>query len=50
MNRTCLASERRALKKILDQRIDTVFERVDEAIAMSAMYTANHLNVTAIAA
>ncbi len=50
MNRTCLASERRALKKISEQRIDTVFERVDEAIAMSAMYTANHLDVAAIAA
>ncbi len=50
MNRTCLASERRALKKISDQRADTMFDRVDEAIAMSAMYTANHLNVSAIAA
>ncbi len=50
MNRTCLASERRALKKISDQRVETVFGRVDEAIAMSAMYTANHLDVAAIAA
>ena len=50
MNRTCLASERRALKKVFEQRIDTVYDRVDEAIAMSAMYTANHLNVEAIAA
>ncbi len=50
MSRTCLASERRALKKNSDERVDTLFERVDEAIAMSAMYTANHLNVAAIAA
>ncbi len=52
MNRTCLASERRALKKMLGQRerAETVFGRVDEAIAMSAMYTANHLDVAAIAA
>jgi pyruvate kinase len=50
MNRTCLASERQALKKISDQRLETRFERVDEAIAMSAMYTANHLDVRAIAA
>ncbi len=50
MNRTCLASERQALKKISDQRTYTKFDRVDEAIAMSAMYTANHLDVAAIAA
>ena len=50
MNRTCLASERRALKTISRARETTIFDRVDEAIAMSAMYTANHLDVTAIAA
>lgn len=50
MNRTCLASERRVLKKVSDQRTSTKFESVDEAIAMSAMYTANRLDVAAIAA
>jgi pyruvate kinase len=30
--------------------LDSVFGRVDEAIAMASMYTANHLGVTAIAA
>jgi len=50
MNRTCLASERQALKKISDKRTNTKCERVDEAIAMSAMYAANHLDVAAIAA
>lgn len=50
MNRTCLASERQALKQMTDKRGGTVFGRVDEAIAMSAMYTANHLDVAAIAA
>jgi pyruvate kinase len=30
-------------------RIDDTFDRVDEAIAMAAMYTANHLGVRAIA-
>jgi pyruvate kinase len=50
MNRTCLASERQALKKVSEQRTSTKFERVDEAIAMSAMYTANRLDVAAIAA
>jgi pyruvate kinase len=33
-----------------DHRIDTRFERVDEAIAMASMYVANHLDVKAIAA
>ncbi|MGH1536592.1 MAG: pyruvate kinase [Gammaproteobacteria bacterium] len=50
MNRTCLASERQALKEKSDHRMDTIFDRVDEAIAMSAMYVANHLEVAAIAA
>lgn len=50
MNRTCLASERRVFKKMSDHRMYSTFNRVDEAIAMSAMYTANHLEVAAIAA
>jgi pyruvate kinase len=50
MNRTCLASERQELKKMSDHRMYSRFGRVDEAVAMSAMYTANHLDVAAIAA
>ena len=50
MNRTCLASERRVHKTMSDHRMYSRFGRVDEAIAMSTMYTANHLNVAAIAA
>jgi len=50
MNRTCLASERQQLKKMSDHRMSSRFGRVDEAIAMSAMYTGNHLDVAAIAA
>lgn len=50
MNRTCLASERRSYKKMPDHRLNAHFDRVDEAIAMSTMYTANHLDVAAIAA
>lgn len=50
MNRTCLASERHALKEVSHQRVNTKCERVDEAIALSAMYTANNLDVEAIAA
>ena len=45
----CLNAEQhsRAIKS--RHRIDDTFERVDEAIAMAAMYTANHLDVRAIA-
>ena len=39
--------ESRALKS--RHRLDSTFTRVDEAIAMAAMYTANHLKVRAIA-
>lgn len=34
----------------MGQRIDSEFERVDEAIAMAVMYTANHMDVKAIVA
>ena len=49
MSDICLNAEQesRALKS--RHRIDSTFTRVDEAIAMATMYTANHLNVRAIA-
>ena len=50
MGRVCLEAEKQLEVRRSHHRLDTVFGRVDEAIAMSAMYTANHLNVTAIAA
>lgn len=50
MARICLASEQQELKRASDHRMNAWFGRVDEAIAMSAMYLANHLDVTAIAA
>lgn len=50
MGRICEAAERQRIAITSDHRINTRFERVDEAIAMATMYTANHLNVTAIAA
>ena len=50
MHRTCLASERRVLNTVSDHRMYSRFGRIDEAIAMSTMYTANHLDVAAIAA
>ena len=50
MHRTCMASERRVFNSMSEQRLDIQCSRVDEAIAMSAMYAANHLGVAAIAA
>lgn len=50
MDRVCLEAEKQTVARRSSHRLDTVFGRVDEAIAMAAMYTANHLGVTAIAA
>lgn len=50
MARICLEAEKQRLTTRSDHRIDTQFERIDEAIALSAMYAANHLGVKAIAA
>lgn len=49
MGRICVGAERHRSTLVSDHRIDTRFERVDEAIAMATMYTANHLDVRAIA-
>ncbi|WP_019625092.1 pyruvate kinase [Thioalkalivibrio sp. ALJT] len=50
MHRICEAAERQRAARQSDHRMDSVFGRVDEAIAMATMYTANHLDVAAIAA
>jgi len=50
MHRICLEAEKHSLARRSHHRLDSVFGRVDEAIAMATMYTANHLGVTAIAA
>jgi len=50
MDRICLVAEKERIAKRSDHRIDTHFNRIDEAIAMASMYTANHLGVKAIAA
>ncbi len=50
MGRICLEAEKQRLTTQSDHRINTQFERIDEAIAMASMYTANHLGVKAIAA
>ena len=49
MGRICEHAERQRQAMISDHRVDLTFGRVDEAIAMATMYTANHLEVCAIA-
>ncbi len=50
MGRICAGAETHRIATESTYRIHERFERVDEAIAMATMYTANHLGVTAIAA
>lgn len=50
MHRICLQAEQEREIRVSKHRIDSHFERMDEAIAMGAMYMANHLDVKAIAA
>lgn len=50
MDRVCREAEKTRSVRESDHRLHSVFGRVDEAIAMSTMYTANHLGVAAIAA
>jgi pyruvate kinase len=50
VGRVCLAAERRPSTRISKHRVNCRFKRVDEAISMSAMYAANHLDIKAIVA
>jgi pyruvate kinase len=50
MHRICQEAEKHATARRSSHRLNSVFGRVDEGIAMAAMYTANHLGVKAIAA
>jgi len=50
MDRTCRVAEQEEEASRSRHRDDFEFTRVDEAIAMATMYTANHLKVRAIAA
>jgi pyruvate kinase len=49
MARICKEAEKEATTRISDHRLHSVFGRVDEAIAMATMYTANHIGAKAIA-
>ncbi|HHC73422.1 MAG TPA: pyruvate kinase [Thiotrichales bacterium] len=50
MDRVCKSAEKQPLARISHHRLNTQFQRIDEAIAMATMYAANHLGVKAIAA
>ncbi len=50
MNRVCLEAEKELEATFGNRMLDHGFLRVDEAIAMSAAFTALHLNIKAIAA
>lgn len=50
VDRICLQAEQQREIRRSRHRIDSQFGRADEAIAMGAMYLANHLEVKAIAA
>ena len=50
MDRVCREAEKQRQVSQSDHRIHTHFQYIDEAIAMSTMYTANHLKVKAIVA
>ncbi len=50
MDRVCREAEKEPLALITRDRRELRFKRVDEAIAMAVMYTANHMPVRAIAA
>jgi pyruvate kinase len=49
MSEICLNAEQEARASKSNHRLNTTFNRVDEAIAMASMYTANHFGVRAIA-
>jgi len=51
MSAVCMGAEKHVLARgRTSHRLDDRFREVDEAIAMAVMYTANHLNVSAIIA
>ncbi len=50
MARICLETETQWGTRGADYRIDSHFERIDEAVAMSTMYAANHIDAKAILA
>ncbi|MDB5987972.1 MAG: pyk [Nevskia sp.] len=50
MARVCAAAENAAPRQRDDSRLETHFERVDEAVGMATAWTARHMHATAIVA
>lgn len=50
MDRVCIEAEKQPIVTKSGHRLEHQFGRIDEAVAMATMYTANHLNIKAIAA
>lgn len=50
MARVCWVVEQQKRSQQSRHRVECQFQRIDEAIAMATMYTANHLNVKAVIA
>ena len=48
MARVCRGAEANPISQISKHRLASEFQRVDEAIAMAVMYTANHMKIKAI--
>lgn len=48
MHRICLGAERHCFDQAIDENLSAHFERIDQAIAMATMYTANRVKVDAI--
>jgi pyruvate kinase len=50
MANACIAAEKQRVTTHSRHRMDDYFTRIDEAVAMATMYTANHMDVKAIVA
>jgi pyruvate kinase len=50
MVRVCMETDKQRAASVSKHRVDTYFERTDEAIAMAAMYMANHSDVQGLVA
>ena len=50
MTRVCISSEKQVRAQRSHHRMESQFDRTDEAIAMATMYTANHFDIQAVIA
>lgn len=48
--RICIGAEKHPRTLVSRHRVESQFQRIDEAIAMATMYTANHMDIKAIIA